>query len=47
MFVAGVAALLARDLPGKLGILLATLLAATAGLLWDRLARGRNEEAGK
>jgi len=36
--VAGAVALLARDLPGKLGLLLAPLLAATAGLLWDRLA---------
>ena len=47
MFVAGIAALLARDLPGKLGILLATLLAATAGLLWDRITRGKNGEAGE
>jgi len=36
--VAGIVALLARDLPGQLGLLLAALLAATAGLLWDRIA---------
>ncbi len=42
MLVAGVVALLARDLPGKLGLLLAALLAASAGLLWDRLTVGAN-----
>ncbi|HUW10231.1 MAG TPA: AzlC family ABC transporter permease [Anaerolineae bacterium] len=35
--VAGTVALLARGLPGQLGLLLAALLAATAGLLWDRV----------
>jgi len=43
--VAGVVALLARDLPGQLGLLLAALLAATAGLLWDRLAAGWHQRA--
>jgi 4-azaleucine resistance transporter AzlC len=48
--VAGIAALLTRDLPGRLGLLLAPLLAATAGLLWDRFVERRlprsNEEEG-
>jgi len=37
LIVSGSVALLARHLPGRLSILLAVLLAATAGLLWDRL----------
>jgi len=39
--VAGTVALLARNLPGRLGLLLAPLLAATAGLLWDRTVEAR------
>jgi 4-azaleucine resistance transporter AzlC len=45
MIVAGAVALLARDLPGSLGLLLAPLLAATAALAWDRASEQRRPAA--